>query len=44
LSGAGSPPEQVIDFASAFGTFLGPGEVVIGRDPRESARHAAARA
>ncbi len=27
---------HVLDFASAFGTFLGPGPVVIGRDPRAS--------
>jgi phosphomannomutase len=36
IVGRGLTAEQVIDFASAFGTFLGPGEVVIGRDPRES--------
>ncbi len=27
---------HVLDFASAFGTFLGPGAVVVGRDPRAS--------
>lgn len=27
---------HVLDFASAFGTFLGPGPVVLGRDPRAS--------
>jgi phosphomannomutase len=36
IVGRGLTAEQVIDFAAAFGTFLGPGEVVIGRDPRES--------
>ena len=35
--GAGLTAAHVIDFASAFGTFLeAPGPVVIGRDPRAS--------
>jgi phosphomannomutase len=34
--GSGLSAEHVVDFASAFGTFLGPGAVVVGRDPRAS--------
>ena len=35
--GAGLTAAHVLDFASAFGTFLGPGgAVVVGRDPRAS--------
>lgn len=35
--GAGLTAAHVLDFASAFGTFLGPGRaVVVGRDPRAS--------
>jgi phosphomannomutase len=34
--GAGMTAAHVLDFASAFGTFLGPGPVVVGRDPRAS--------
>ena len=29
-------PELIIDFAQAFGTYVGPGEVLIGRDTRRS--------
>ncbi|MGE5644383.1 MAG: hypothetical protein ACM336_01195 [Acidobacteriota bacterium] len=36
--GAGMTAAHVLDFASAFGTFLGPGPVVVGRDPRASGR------
>jgi phosphomannomutase len=34
--GAGMTAAHVLDFASAFGTFLGTGAVVVGRDPRAS--------
>jgi len=34
--GTGMTAVHVLDFASAFGTFLGPGHVVVGRDPRAS--------
>ena len=34
--GRGMTAAHVLDFASAFGTFLAPGAVVIGRDPRAS--------
>jgi phosphomannomutase len=34
--GEGVTAAHVLDFASAFGTFLGPGAVVLGRDPRAS--------
>lgn len=34
--GAGMTAAHVLDFASAFGTFLGPGAVIVGRDPRAS--------
>lgn len=34
--GSGLSAEHVVDFASAFGSFLGPGAVVVGRDPRAS--------
>jgi phosphomannomutase len=34
--GSGLSAEHVVDFASAFGTLLGPGAVVVGRDPRAS--------
>jgi phosphomannomutase len=36
IVGSGLSAEHVLDFASAFGTFLGPGVVVVGRDPRAS--------
>jgi phosphomannomutase len=36
IVGRGLSAEQVVDFASAFGTFLGGGPVVLGRDPRAS--------
>ncbi len=36
MVGSGMTAAHVLDFASAFGTFLGPGAVVIGRDPRAS--------
>src|SRR5437868_11033005 len=36
IVGRGLTSEQVIDFASAFGSLLSPGAVVIGRDPRAS--------
>jgi phosphomannomutase len=36
IVGSGLSAEHVLDFASAFGTFLGPGAVVVGRDPRAS--------
>jgi phosphomannomutase len=29
-------PELIIDFAQAFGTYVGPGQVLIGRDTRRS--------
>lgn len=34
--GKGLTAAHVLDFASAFGTFLEPGAVVVGRDPRAS--------
>lgn len=34
--GRGMTAAHVLDFASAFGTFMSPGAVVIGRDPRAS--------
>ncbi len=34
--GSGMTAAHVLDFACAFGTFLGPGPVVVGRDPRAS--------
>ncbi|MBI3683398.1 MAG: hypothetical protein HY235_23745 [Acidobacteria bacterium] len=34
--GRGLEAAHVLDFAAAFGTFLGPGPVVLGRDPRSS--------
>ncbi len=34
--GAGMTAAHVLDFSAAFGTFLGPGPVVAGRDPRAS--------
>jgi phosphomannomutase len=36
IVGRGMTAAHVLDFASAFGTFLEPGPVVIGRDPRAS--------
>ncbi len=36
--GAGMTAAHVLDFASAFGTFLGSGPVVVARDPRASGR------
>jgi phosphomannomutase len=36
IVGSGLSAEHIVDFASAFGTFLGPGAVVVGRDPRAS--------
>jgi phosphomannomutase len=36
IVGSGLSAEHVLDFASAFGTFLGPGSVIVGRDPRAS--------
>jgi phosphomannomutase len=36
IVGAGLSAEHVLDFSCAFGTFLGPGAVVVGRDPRAS--------
>src|ERR1700675_998909 len=36
IVGSGLSAEHIVDFASAFGTFLGPGAVVVGRDPRSS--------
>jgi phosphomannomutase len=36
IVGSGLSAEHVLDFASAFGTFLGPGAVIVGRDPRAS--------
>ena len=36
IVGRGLSAEQVVDFASAFGTFLGGGPVALGRDPRAS--------
>ncbi len=36
--GPGMTAAHVLDFASAFGTFAGPGPVVVGRDPRASGR------
>jgi phosphomannomutase len=34
--GRGLSAAHVLDFAAAFGTFLGPGKVIVGRDPRSS--------
>ncbi|HWR53713.1 MAG TPA: hypothetical protein VN428_21570 [Bryobacteraceae bacterium] len=36
--GSGMTATHVLDFASAFGTFVTPGPVVVGRDPRASGR------
>jgi phosphomannomutase len=36
IVGSGLSAEHILDFASAFGTFLGPGAVIVGRDPRAS--------
>src|SRR5216684_370919 len=36
IVGRGLTAEQIVDFASAFGTFLSGGAVVMGRDPRAS--------
>ncbi len=36
--GSGMTAAHVLDFASAFGTFVAPGPVVVGRDPRASGR------
>ncbi|MBL8213713.1 MAG: hypothetical protein JNK87_23545 [Bryobacterales bacterium] len=36
IVGSGLGASHVLDFAAAFGTFLAPGPVVIGRDPRAS--------
>jgi len=37
--GAGLTASHIVDFASAFGTFLEPGRpVLLGRDPRASGR------
>lgn len=36
IVGRGLEANHVLDFAAAFGTFLEPGPVVIGRDPRAS--------
>jgi phosphomannomutase len=36
IVGSGLSAEHVLDFASAFGTFLGTGAVIVGRDPRAS--------
>lgn len=36
IVGLGLSAEHVLDFASAFGTLLGPGAVIVGRDPRAS--------
>jgi phosphomannomutase len=36
IVGSGLSAEHVVDFACAFGTFLGPGVLLIGRDPRAS--------
>ena len=36
IVGSGLSAEHVLDFALAFGTFLGAGAVVVGRDPRAS--------
>jgi phosphomannomutase len=36
IVGSGLSAEHVLDFSSAFGTFLGPGAVIVGRDPRAS--------
>lgn len=36
IVGSGLSAEHVLDFASAFGTFLGPGPLIVGRDPRAS--------
>lgn len=36
--GSGMTAAHVLDFASAFGTFVAPGAVIVGRDPRASGR------
>ncbi|MGD8238357.1 MAG: phosphoglucosamine mutase [Armatimonadota bacterium] len=36
IIGGSLTPEAVIGFARAFGTYVGPGEVVVGRDTRRS--------
>src|SRR5579863_585375 len=36
IVGSGLSAEHVLDFAAAFGTFLGAGAVALGRDPRAS--------
>jgi phosphomannomutase len=36
IVGSGLSAEHILDFSSAFGTFLGPGAVIVGRDPRAS--------
>jgi phosphomannomutase len=36
IVGTGLDASHVLDFAAAFGTFLDPGPVVVGRDPRAS--------
>ncbi len=36
IVGSGLTAEHVLDFSSAFGSFLGPGAIVVGRDPRAS--------
>ena len=36
IVGSGLSAEHVLDFASAFGTFLPPGAAIVGRDPRAS--------
>jgi phosphomannomutase len=36
IVGSGLSAGHVLDFASAFGTFLRPGAVIVGRDPRAS--------
>ena len=37
IVGNGLTAAHVLDFAAAFGTFLGqPGKVILGRDPRAS--------
>lgn len=36
--GSGMTATHVLDFASAFGTFVEPGPVIVGRDPRASGR------
>ena len=36
IIGASLTPEAVVGFARAFGTYVGPGEVILGRDTRRS--------